>query len=71
MSDEAHFLLNGDVNKQNNRYWGTENSLIIHKHVQFDQKVIIWYGRKSSDRTFLKTMTAKFSSPTVTVTELC
>ena len=25
LSDEAYFLLNGYVNKQNYRFWGTEN----------------------------------------------
>jgi hypothetical protein len=25
MSDEAHFHLNGNVNKQNFRYWAAEN----------------------------------------------
>jgi len=37
-------LFNGGVNKQNSRYWGTENPLIIHEHVQFDQKVTVWCG---------------------------
>jgi len=30
------------INKQNSRYWGTENLLIIHEHVQFNQKVTVW-----------------------------
>ncbi|KAI8115008.1 hypothetical protein CVS40_12678 [Lucilia cuprina] len=31
MSDEAHFHLNGYVNKQNSRFWGVENPQIIHQ----------------------------------------
>ena len=32
MSDEAHFHLNGFVNKQNCRFWGFENPRAIHQH---------------------------------------
>ena len=32
MGDEAHFHLNGSVNKQNSRFWGTENPRVIHQH---------------------------------------
>jgi len=31
MSDEAHFTLTGTVNKQNFRFYGTENPQIIHE----------------------------------------
>lgn len=30
MSDEAHYLT-GYLNKQNNRFWGTENPSITHE----------------------------------------
>ena len=30
MGDEAHFHLNGYVNKQNTRFWGTENACQVH-----------------------------------------
>lgn len=31
MSDEAHFTLSGSINKQNCRFWGTENPNITHE----------------------------------------
>jgi len=42
--ENIHFLLNSGKNKQNSRYWGTENFLIIYEHVQFNQKVTVWCG---------------------------
>lgn len=42
MSDEANFCLSGRVNKQNDRFWGTENPRFIQENVQFDQKVVVW-----------------------------
>ncbi|GFQ83857.1 uncharacterized protein TNCT_405821 [Trichonephila clavata] len=32
MSDEAHFDLNDYVNKQNCRFWGSENPRATHQH---------------------------------------
>ena len=32
MTDEAHFHLNGYVNKQNLRFWGTDNPRVLHRH---------------------------------------
>lgn len=44
MSDEAHFSLNGAVNKQNCRFYAIENPQIIHEVPLYDQKVTVWCG---------------------------
>lgn len=44
-SDEATFCLNGTVNRQNFRYWATENPhWIMECHTQYPQKVNVWAG---------------------------
>lgn len=42
MSDEAHFHLSGYVNKQNYRFWGTENPRVMHEKPLHPQKVTAW-----------------------------
>jgi hypothetical protein len=42
MSDEAHFHLNGFVNKQNCRFWGTENPRIIHQRPLHLTRCTVW-----------------------------
>jgi hypothetical protein len=42
MSDEAHFHLCGYVNKQNYRFWGTENPQITHEEPLHPLKVTAW-----------------------------
>ncbi|KAI8123095.1 hypothetical protein CVS40_6188 [Lucilia cuprina] len=44
MSDEAHFHLNGYVNKQNSRFWGVENPQIIHHPLKVTVWCAIWSG---------------------------
>uniref|UniRef100_A0A8D9EM93 Transposase n=1 Tax=Cacopsylla melanoneura TaxID=428564 RepID=A0A8D9EM93_9HEMI len=44
MSDEAHFHLSGYVNKQNCRFWGTENPRICHEEPLHSLKVTVWCG---------------------------
>lgn len=44
MSDEAHFSLSGGVNKQNCRFYATENPQIIHEKPLYEQKVTVWCG---------------------------
>ena len=44
MSDEAHFHLEGYVNKQNCRIWGSENPRIIIKKPLYLQRLTFWYG---------------------------
>lgn len=44
MSDEAHFHLCGYVNKQNYRFWGTENPRILHEVPLHPLKVTVWCG---------------------------
>jgi len=44
MGDEAHFHLNGFVNKQNMRFWGTENPRIVHQRSLHPVKVTVWCG---------------------------
>ena len=43
-SDEAHFQLNGYVNKQNCRYWSAENLLELREATQYPEKVTVWCG---------------------------
>lgn len=42
MSDEAHFHLSGYVNKQNFRYWATENPRQLHEKPLHCEKVTVW-----------------------------
>uniref|UniRef100_A0A1B0CLP5 DUF4817 domain-containing protein n=1 Tax=Lutzomyia longipalpis TaxID=7200 RepID=A0A1B0CLP5_LUTLO len=48
MSDEAHFHLCGGVNKQNMRFWGTENPRVIHEVPLHSPKVTVWCGIMSN-----------------------
>jgi len=41
-SGEAHFHLNGIVNKQNFRYWSTINPRQVHEHPQHCVRVTVW-----------------------------
>jgi hypothetical protein len=44
MSDEAHFHLDGSVNKQNCRYWAAENPRQLHQRPLHSPKVTVWCG---------------------------
>ena len=46
-SDEAHFHLNGYVNKQNWRHWGTENPHLAVAKPAHPQRVTVWYAVSS------------------------
>lgn len=41
-SDEAHFHLNGHVNKQNSRYWASDNPHFKHQKPMHSPKVTVW-----------------------------
>ena len=41
-SVEAHFHLNGSVNKQNFRYWSTINPRQVHEHPLHCDRVTVW-----------------------------
>jgi hypothetical protein len=41
-SDEAHFHLNGTVNKQNLRYWAANNPRNIHERTFHSARVTVW-----------------------------
>ncbi|CAH2101376.1 unnamed protein product [Euphydryas editha] len=43
-SDEAHFHLDGFVNRQNCRIWGEENPRVIHEKQMHPQRVTVWCG---------------------------
>ena len=43
-SDEAHFWLNGFVNKQTMRYWSATNSNVLLETQLHPQKVTVWCG---------------------------
>lgn len=44
MSDEAHFHLCGVVNKQNYRFWASEQPSLLHKTPLHSAKVTVWCG---------------------------
>lgn len=44
MSDEAHFHLNGYVNKQNCRIWGTENPFSLCESPSHPSRLTVWCG---------------------------
>ncbi|XP_015432539.1 PREDICTED: uncharacterized protein LOC107188711 [Dufourea novaeangliae] len=48
-SDEAHFWLNGFVNKQNMRYWTATNPHVLHETPLHPQKVSVWCGFYAGD----------------------
>lgn len=41
-SDEAHFHLSGEVNKQNCRYWSEQNPRELHERPLHSPKVTVW-----------------------------
>lgn len=41
-SDEAHFHLDGNVNKQNCRYWASDNPRELHQQPLHSEKVTVW-----------------------------
>ena len=43
-SDEAHFWLNGFVNKQNMRFWSATNPNVLLETPLHPQKVTVWCG---------------------------
>ena len=44
MSDEVHFHLNGFINKQNCRIWGSENPHVTAERQLHPQKCTVWCG---------------------------
>jgi hypothetical protein len=42
MSDEAQIHLNGNVNKQNFRYWAAENPHMLHQKPLHSEKMTVW-----------------------------
>ena len=48
MFNEAHFHLNDYVNKQNCRFWASENPKEIHERPLHAAKVTVWCGIMSS-----------------------
>ena len=44
INNEAHFHLNGTVNRQNLQYWASENPREIHQRPLRSPKVTVWCG---------------------------
>ena len=43
-SDDAHFWLNGFVNKQNMRYWSDSHPNVLHESSLHPEKITVWCG---------------------------
>ncbi|EFN87491.1 hypothetical protein EAI_07403, partial [Harpegnathos saltator] len=43
-SDQAHFHVDGLVNRQDCRIWGSENPRVIVEKQMHPQRVTVWYG---------------------------
>ena len=41
-TDEAHFYLSGSLNKQNCRYWSSDNPMMVHEQPLHSEKVTVW-----------------------------
>jgi hypothetical protein len=56
--DEAHFHLNGTVNKQNRRYWASDNPRALHQRPLHSPKVTVWCAvtKECVVRTFSRRM---------------
>ena len=52
-SDEAHFWLNGYVNKQNYGFWGTEQLFIAQSEPLHSEHLMVWATMSSRDIHYL------------------
>ncbi|GFT87381.1 hypothetical protein TNCV_413701 [Trichonephila clavipes] len=62
LSDEAHFWLNGYVNKQNCRLWSEANPQVYVKTPLYPEKLTVWWLYEQVEslvRTSSKTMKAR------------
>ncbi|GFU42880.1 uncharacterized protein TNCV_3140451 [Trichonephila clavipes] len=57
-SDEAHFWLNGYVNKQNYRIWSEANPQVYVETPLHPEKLTVWCALWAGGTTFSKTMKA-------------
>ena len=48
MTDEAHFVLNGFVNKQNYRFWGSSNPQMMFQTPLHPERCTVWCGITST-----------------------
>jgi hypothetical protein len=46
-SDEAHFNFDCEVNKQNVRFWASENTRVIHEKVHHAPRMTVWVAISS------------------------
>ena len=57
-SDEAHFWINGNVNKQNCRYWAENNPQEVHQVAMHPAKITVWclviLGRRHHRAVFFR-----------------
>ena len=47
-TNEAHFTLEGAVNTQNHRIWGTTKQLLVHQRPLYSAYVTVWYEFSST-----------------------
>ena len=66
MSDEAHFDLNGNVNKQNCRIWDAQNPQVLHEKELHPLRVTVWCA--VSSRCLVGPYFFEENGQTVTVT---